>query len=314
METESMGCFCRPERPATSRSWKGLGPTRPEGASQQLHFGLPVSGTWRCPTRAGEAPCLWQPWGTGTCGAHSGSSSPRQPARSPHCCPVGSGGLQCRQRPGAGSPSPRLLCPPHSPLVSSTHTSASGTRRSLCSKSRRLTLALDSHPPVSEEPPEQTPCPLGVGVEAVGHTCPTAHQPPSSAALQPPSPAAPQPCSSPALHLRSPSSRQPYSPAAAQHSPQPLSPAALQPCSHPAQCAADKAQAVISARKAASLPLSSCSCATRSLKLHSSKLQAEEGPWRTEATASPEMTLAAGNALCDVTVNYCWEKGQRPSV
>lgn len=27
METESMGSFCRPERPAASRSWKGLGPT-----------------------------------------------------------------------------------------------------------------------------------------------------------------------------------------------------------------------------------------------------------------------------------------------
>lgn len=26
----------------------------------------------------------------------------------------------------------------------------------------------------------------------------------------------------------------------------------------------------------------------------------------------PEMTLAAGNALCDVTVNYCWEEGRRP--
>ncbi|XP_058990197.1 uncharacterized protein LOC131808229 [Mustela lutreola] len=249
--------------------------TRPSGASPKDNVALDFRPLdledsplcWGSPTSVGPVPAAPH---MGRTGVHDPSLPVPQPTRSPRCRPG------AMEDSGTGGPSPWLLCSPQSLLAPGTHTSASGDLEKLHSWSRRLTLASDSHPSVSQEPPEQTLCLLLVSSEGAWTHLP---------------------CSPPALQPRSLAARslQPRSPAAAQRS--------LRLTRH---------QQSFLQEKRLRLPLSFHCCAASSLKPHSSKLQAEEGPRQTEATASPEMTLAAGNALCDVTVNYCWEKGQCP--
>lgn len=249
--------------------------TRPSGASPKDNVALDFRPLdledsplcWGSPTSVGPVPAAPH---MGRTGAHDPSPPVPQPTRSPRCRPG------AMEDSGTGGPSPWLLCSPQSLLAPGTHTSAPGDLEKLHSWSRRLTLASDSHPSVSQEPPEQTLCLLLVSSEGAW-----THLPRSPPALQPRSLAA--------------RSLQPRSPAAAQRG--------LRLTRH---------QQSFLQEKRLRLPLSFHCCAASSLKPHSSKLQAEEGPRQTEATASPEMTLAAGNALCDVTVNYCWEKGQCP--